>query len=241
MIRIAVINEKESEQNLVQTALALHSDFEVVGYGRDGFDALKLVSKFKPDIMIMDTHLSDVNETELIPLLRIKSPHIAFLILTSFTEEVHISKMINLGITAYLLKETDMDTLPLAIRTLHNGGYFFSPRVSDKVFHILLDMIKTNKASEKPMQSATNTRSLLGLGKAPPQNKLAVDFSRVELRLILLVAQGYSSEDIAGRLNLSGGTIRNYLSAMLQRTGLRNRTQLAMFAIKNGLISQPHN
>jgi DNA-binding NarL/FixJ family response regulator len=236
MIRIVIVDEKESERTLVQNALELQSDFEVAECGRDGFDALQLVSKLKPDVMIMD-HLCDVNITDFIPLLRSKSPQTAFLILTSLTEEAHISKMLNLGITAYLLKEADMDTLPLAIRTLCNGGHFFSPKVRDKVFHILLDMIKTKKASEKPAQLAPAKQ---GLGKTCPQNTTGVEFSRVELRLIPLVVQGCSSEEIASRLSLSGGTVRNYLSTMLQKTGQRNRTQLAMFAVNNGLSSQPH-
>ncbi|MDR2537596.1 MAG: response regulator transcription factor [Treponema sp.] len=237
MIRIVIVEEKELEQKLVQTTLAFHSDFEVVGYGKDGFDALILVSKLKPDIMIMDTRLSDTNGIELIPLLKNKSPHTAFLILTSLTEEAHLSKIINLGITAYLLKETDMDTLPLAIRTLHKGGHFFSPKVHDKVFHTLLDMIKTNKASDKSSSSATATWPQ-GLGKTRSQKAVNVKFSTVEQQLIALVVQGYSSEEIADRLCLSGGTVRNYLSAMLQKTGQRNRTQLAMFVVNNGLLNQ---
>jgi DNA-binding NarL/FixJ family response regulator len=223
--------------SLVQKALALHSDFEVVGCGRDGFDALKLVGKLKPDVMIMDTHLCDINITELIPLLRSKSPQTAFLILTSLTEEAHISTMLNLGVTAYLLKETDMDTLPLAIKTLYNEGHFFSSKIRDKVFRILLDMINTKKEPEKPAQPVPAKQEL---EKTHPQNTTAVKFSRVELRLIPLVVQGYSSEEIANNLSLSGGTVRNYLSTMLQKTGQRNRTQLAMFAVNNGLSSQPH-
>ncbi|MDR1324403.1 MAG: response regulator transcription factor [Treponema sp.] len=240
MIRIVIVDEKETEQKLVQKTLAFHSDFEVVGYGKDGFDALTLASKLKPDIMIMDTCLSYTSGIELIPLVKSKSSHTAFLILTSLTEEAQLSKIINLGITAYLLKETDMDTLPLAIRTLHKGGHFFSPKVHDKVFHTLLDMIKTNKASDKSSLLMATTWPQ-GLGKTRSQKMVNVKFTATELRLISLVVQGYSSEEIADRLCLSGGTVRNYLSAMLQKTGQRNRTQLAIFAVNNGLLSQSRN
>ncbi|MDR0635953.1 MAG: response regulator transcription factor [Treponema sp.] len=240
MIRIVIIDERESDRKFVQTTLSLHSDFEVVGYGKDGYDALILVSKLKPDIMIMDTRLSDTNGIELIPLLKSKSLYTAFLILTSLTEEAHLSKVINLGITAYLLKEADMDTLPLAIRTLHKGGHFFSPKVHDKVFHTLLDMIKTNKASDKHSSLGTAAWPQ-GLGKMRSQKMVNIKFTAVEQRVISLVVQGYSSEEIADRLCLSGGTVRNYLSAMLKKTGQRNRTQLAIFVMKNGLLSQPRN
>jgi DNA-binding NarL/FixJ family response regulator len=240
MIQIVIVNEKESEQKLVQAILALHPDFEVVGHGKNGFDALSLVSELKPDIMIMDTRLGGISGAELISLLKSKSPHTAFLILTSLVEEAHISKVINLGITAYLLKETDMDILPLAIRTLHKGGHFFSPKVHDEVFHTLLDMIKTNKASDKPSPLASTAWSQ-GLGKKHSQKAVNVKFSAVERQLIALVVQGYSSEEIAERLCLSGGTVRNYLSAMLQKTGQRNRTQLAVYAINNGLLNKSHN
>ncbi|MDR1400415.1 MAG: response regulator transcription factor [Treponema sp.] len=240
MIRIVIIDGKESEQQRVQATLAFHSDFEVVGHGKDGFDALTLVGKLTPDIMIMDTRLSDTNGIKLIPLLKSKSPYTAYLILTSLAEEAHLTKIINLGITAYLLKETDMDTLPLAIRTLYTGGHFFSPKVHDKVFHTLLDIIKTNKAADT-RSSLTDAAWPKGLGKARSQKTVNVKFSAAEQRLISLVVQGYSNEEIAERLSLRGGTVRNYLSAMIQKTGQRNRTQLVVFALNNGLLPQSRN
>ncbi|MDR2418253.1 MAG: response regulator transcription factor [Treponema sp.] len=239
MIRIVIVEEKESEQKLVQKILAPHSDFEVVGYGGNGFDALSLVSELKPNIVIMDTRLGGINGVELISLLKSKSLHTAFLILSTHTEEAYLGKIINLGITAYLLKETDMNTLPQAIRTLHKGGHFFSPLVHDKVFHTLLDMIKT-KASDNPSPLASVAWSQ-SLGKTHSQKMMNVKFSTIEKRLIALVVQGYSSEEIADHLCLSGGTIRNYLSMLLQKTGQRNRTQLALFAINNGLLNKSYN
>lgn len=233
MARIVIVNENESEQKLVRTILARQSDFEVVGYGKNGYDALTLVIKLKPDIMIMDTRLSDTNEIELIPLLKSKSPHTAFLILTSHTETTYISKIIDLGITAYLHKETDMDTLPQAIKTLLKGEYFFSPKIHDKVVHTLLDMIKTKKASDKP------STWLKKLEKMYSQKSVKVKFTAIEQQALSLAIQGCLNKEIAARLRLCDGTVRNYFSAMLKKTGKRSRTQLAVFAVNNELLSQP--
>jgi DNA-binding NarL/FixJ family response regulator len=240
MIRIVIVNEKESERKFVQALLACHSDFEVVGHGQDGYAALKLIDALKPDIMIIDAHLSDTSGIKLIPLIKsnpLYTTKIGFLLLTSFTEEAQLSKLINHGITAYLLKETDMETLPQAVRTLHKEGHFFSPKVHDKVFRILLEMIRMYKDFNNPSASAGNTW-LRRDGKTRSQQTMHIKFSATEWRLIALIVQGYSSEEIAECLSLSGGTIRNYVSAILRKTGQRNRTQLVMFLVNNELLNQ---
>jgi DNA-binding NarL/FixJ family response regulator len=226
MIRIVVIDERESDRNLIQTTLSLQSDFEVVGCGKDGFDALKLTSGLKPDVVIMDTSLSDFEGTEIIPLLKSKVPHVALLVLTDLEDESHICKIAGLDISGYLLKSVDMDKLISAVRSVSKGERFLSAKILDKAYCILANMLRNHEPQAKTAS------------KKPQRVTIPSNLSRVELRLMVFVAQGCSTREIAETMCLSAGTVRNYLSVVMQKTGLKNRSQMATFALKAGLIKE---
>jgi DNA-binding NarL/FixJ family response regulator len=226
MIRIVVIDERESDRNLIQTTLSFQSDFEVVGCGKDGFDALKLTTGLKPDVVIMDIGLSDFEGMEIIPLLKSKVPQVALLILTDLEDESHICKVAGQDINGYLLKSVDMDKLISAIRSIYNGERFLSAKILDKAYCILADMLKNHEPRVKTAS-----------GK-PQRVSIPSNLSRMELRLMAFVAQGCSTREIAETMCLTTGTVRNYLSVVMQKTGLKNRTQMATFALKAGLVKE---
>jgi DNA-binding NarL/FixJ family response regulator len=226
MIRIAIIDDRESERNQVQNTLALQSDFEVVGCGKDGFDALKLTAGLQPDVVIMDIGLSDFEGTEIIPLLKSKVPKVALLILTNLEDESHICKVAGQDINGYLLKSMDMDKLINAVRSIRNGERFLSAKILDKAYCILVGMLRNHDPQVKNAQ-----------GK-PQRVNIPSNLSRMEIRLMAFVAQGCSTREIAANMCLSTGTVRNYLSVVMQKTGLKSRTQMATFALKAGLVKE---
>jgi DNA-binding NarL/FixJ family response regulator len=226
MIRIVVIDERESDRNLIQTLLSFQSDFEVVGCGKDGFDALKLTAGLQPDIVIMDIGLSDFEGTEIIPLLKSKVPQVALLILTDLEDESHICKVAGQDINGYLLKSIDMDKLLNAVRSICNGERFLSVKILDKAYCILADMLRKHEPQARIAQ------------EKPQRVNIPSNLSRMELRLLAFVAQGCSTREIAANMCLSTGTVRNYLSVVMQKTGLKNRTQMATFALRAGLVKE---
>ncbi|MDR2484912.1 MAG: response regulator transcription factor [Treponema sp.] len=233
MIKIIIIDKQNSDRNRTHAVLSCQSDFEVVGLGQDGYDALKLAGKVKPDIAILDICLDFIDGTESIPLLKAKSPATAILLLTSLEDEEHICKAVSCDVQGYLLKETDMDTLAAAIRLIHGGGRFISSKINGKVYHILSTMLKNR---DRLNEYAPFQHRLFQNASILKDTILPAGISKIEIQIMAGIGQGHSTKEIAEYLCLSVGTVRNYISSAMQKAGLQHRTQIPLFALKNGLI-----
>jgi DNA-binding NarL/FixJ family response regulator len=222
MIRVVVVDDQESDRNSTARVLSRNDDFEVAGLGKDGFDALRLISDLKPHVAVMD-FLKD--SAELIPLLKSKFPAAAIILLTSCEDERHICGAMGYNVSGYLLKNTDLDKLAAAVRVVHGGGTFFNPRIIDKTLHIFSDIVRHRQIFQGIL---ANT---LQRGSTMPSN-----MTRMELQIMACIGQGFTTREMAENLSLSIGTVRNYISHVLQKTGLRNRNQVASFAIRHDLV-----
>jgi DNA-binding NarL/FixJ family response regulator len=228
MIKIVIIDKQEADRNCTKAILSSQDDFIVLDQGKDGYDALRMVERLKPDIAILDICLDVVDGPEIIPLLRCRSPKTAVLFLTSLKDEEHICKALYHEVRGYLLKDRDMYALAEAIRLVHKGGRFISPQINDKVYHILSGLLKNQGYAAVQYQSAKTVHDDMTIPS---------EISRTELKIMTCVSQGYSTKEIAENLQLTTGTVRNYLSTAMQKAGLQHRTQIPLFAIKNGLIT----
>jgi DNA-binding NarL/FixJ family response regulator len=203
--------------------LSTQGDFEVLGVGKDGYEAIKLVDSLKPDIALIDINLHFIDGARVIPILKDRSPTTAIIIHTSFDSEEHIHTAICSGASGYLLKGPEIDNIAEKIRTIHKGGSLMTPEITTKVFRMFSKLAK-------------NTYKLPGVYPIPKVNRpLPSNISKIELRIMSFIGQGLSNREIAQQLCLREGTIRNYISSVLQKTALRDRTQVAIFAIHNGL------
>lgn len=228
MITIVIIDKQEADRNRTHAILSSQNDFAVLAQGKDGYDALKKIERFKPDIAILDICLDIINGPEIIPLLRCKSPETAVLFLTSLEDEEHICKILRHDVRGYLLKDRDMDALPAAVRLVHKGGRFISSKINDKVYHILTRLLKNQEGPQEfRRQSAKTVHDDITIPNG---------ISRRELKVMTYVCQGYSTKEIAENLSLTAGTVRNYLSAAMQKAGLQHRTQVPLFIMRNGLL-----
>jgi DNA-binding NarL/FixJ family response regulator len=224
MIRVVIVDVQESDRNSTARALSCNDDFELVGLGRDGFDAFRLVSHLKPDVAVMDFG-KDSNETSVIPLLKRKFPAMAIILFTSWEDERHVCEAMGYKVSGYLLKHTDMDKLAAAVRVVHGGGTFFNPRIIDKTLRIFSDVVRHKHIFRDILANTLQQGSII------PSN-----MTKIELKLIACIGQGFTTREMAKNLSLSTGTVRNYISQVLQKTGLRNRNQVASFAIKHDLV-----
>ncbi|MDR2518360.1 MAG: response regulator transcription factor [Spirochaetaceae bacterium] len=227
MISIVAIAAEEADLNGILARFSSQNDFLVRGRGKNGYDALKLVEKMRPDVAVLDICLDMAGGLELIPLLKRKSPQTALLFLSArYDESAVCEAVIREDVRGYLLKNADMDSLIFAVRRASEGGRFISPGINEQVYRILAKLLKT--AKEYPTATPQ--------GKAG--NAALTRISATELRIFASIGQGYSTKEIAEELRLAPGTVRNYISSAMQKTGLRQRTEIPLFALKNGMIKQ---
>ncbi len=224
MIRVAIVDDQELVRDSLRILLSAQADLEVVGIGKDGYDALRLVEKLKPDVLLLDIRMPIMDGVEATATLKKKSPETSIIILTTFDDDEYVLKAIRNGASGYLLKSSGMDELAQAIRTVHSGGSLMTPEIATKAFRLFSEL-----ARERGPSSSGHRSELDGA-------ILPSELSRTEVRIMAMVGAGRSNKEIAAELDFSDGTMRNYISAILQKTGLRDRTQLAIFAVRNGMV-----
>jgi DNA-binding NarL/FixJ family response regulator len=212
MIRIVIVDEKDSDRGDTEKILSAQRDFKIVATGRDGYEAIRLVDHYRPDMLLLDIHLSYLDGVKTASILTARYPHMTVIILTRLDDVRQMRNAINSGVAGYLSKNDDMEKLAEVIRVIHGGNCLIFPR------------------------------AVMGLDQEEPRPKADPQFpfnlSRVELQIIRHIGEGLENQEIAEKMRLKMGTIRNHISVILQKTTLRNRTQLAIFAVQNGLAKE---
>lgn len=203
------------DQAIVRDGLALllklEPDIEVLGTAEDGAAAVEMVAKERPDLILMDLKMPVMNGVEATRQIKAKYPEVKVLVLTTYDDDEWVFDAIRAGASGYLLKDTPRDELVKAIRGTAAGRTFLDPSVAGKVLE---------QVSSHQTQPATLITSKL---------------TDREIEVLRLIAQGLSNADIADRLFLSEGTVRNHVSAILAKLGVSDRTQAAVIAIQHGL------
>lgn len=186
----------------LKTILEASGQVTVLGTGTDGTDAVKLYRKYEPDILLTDIQMKTKSGLEATEEILKDFPDARILLLTTFSDDEYIVKALKLGAKGYLLKQDYESILP-ALKAVASGQTVFGTEIISKI----PELIKN-----------TNTFDYTVYG-----------ISEKEFSIIRLVADGYSNKEIASELFLSEGTVRNYLSTILEKLNLRDRTQLAVF------------
>jgi DNA-binding NarL/FixJ family response regulator len=220
MIKIVIADGQDVYRDNVKSFLSTQKDFEIIGTGKDGYEAIKLTVALQPDIVLMDIHLPLIDGAWVSAILKFRSPATSVIILSDFTDDEDIQRAICNGVAGYLVKASDLDYLARVIRIVYNGDCFLSPKIVTRVFRFI-STIATHKTLPIP-----------GNDKMP-----FPEISAVETLIMSYIGQGLSNKEIAEKLKLKQGTIRNHISAILKKTNLRDRTQIAIFAITRGLTS----
>ncbi|MDR0410897.1 MAG: response regulator transcription factor [Treponema sp.] len=217
MVKIIVIGM--FEQDRIYKILSSHSEFEIIGLGNDNYDAIRLINSRKPDVIILTSCLKSSEDGEIIPLIKSKSPKTAVILLITCTDEECIYRAIAFGASAYLLKD-DIDALCYAVNEVHHGGRFMGVNVTTKVLP-LFSRIVANRSRfvENKPQSVPKT------------------ISYVELRIMILITKGFSTKEIAEKLHMTLGTIRNYISSIMRKINVQNRNQVGVFVLKSKLLA----
>jgi DNA-binding NarL/FixJ family response regulator len=221
MIRIGIVDDQDLVRDSLKILLSAQDDFEVVGIGKDGYEALKLVENYHPDVLLLDIRMPIMDGVEATAMLKARSPNTSIIILTTFDDDEYVLNAIRNGASGYLLKSSAMDELAKAIRTVHAGGSLMTPEIATKAFKMFSEIVK-----EYPKK----------ITSVKDETTLPCNLNKTELEIISHIGNGLANKEIASILKLSEGTVRNYISSILQKTGLRDRTQIAIFAVRHKMV-----
>jgi DNA-binding NarL/FixJ family response regulator len=214
-IRILLVDDQRLMREGLRILLELETDLEVVGEAVDGGAALDAYARLEPDVVLMDVRMPGMDGVEATWRLRERWPDARIMILTTFDDDEYVFEGLRAGALGYLLKDVSGHDLADAVRTIAAGGALIEPSVARRVVTEFARM-------------APPTR--------PPDEGLAEPLSEREREILRLLAQGLSNREIAARLSLAHGTVKNYVTTILQKLGVRDRTQAALRARELGLL-----
>lgn len=201
-MRIIIVDDDVFVSGALKTILEADKDITVAGIGTDGRDAVELYRKEKPDVLLMDIRMERMSGLEAAREILMEDKEAKILLLTTFSDDEYIVKALKYGVKGYLLKQDYNSILP-ALLAVHTGQSVFGTEITKK----LPLLLKEKKDFDYK----------------------AYDLSSKEYEVITLVAEGLSNKEIASEMFLSEGTVRNYISDVLDKLGLRDRTQLAVY------------
>ena len=237
MIRtVVIITHKQDRERLI-SLLSADSDIKVLASGRDGYDAIKLIDSLKPDIAILDNYLEFIKGEQISPVLKLHSPSTAIIILVGRINDYQLFRAASNEVSGFVHKETDLNILPKIIKWVYKGGCFISPALAGKVLNLLSmsNPENANKGGSAANKSRNKIPAKLNLKNHPVEDPTGT-LSRMELRILAYVGEGLTSNEIARKLGLKVGTVRNYISSVMRKTGLRNRSQMARYAFCCGIV-----
>ena len=223
MIRILIVDSHEEYRNKLCEFLSNQNDFTVVGLGGDSYTAIKLVDSLKPDIVLMDTNLPLGDGIKTAALIKYRSPRTSIIVNWDGKDKRVFSNIFN-SISGYITKEPGNKLLCHGIRAVYYGGSLVAPEIAKKIKTITAGL--TENMLNSHITKERNDRSIAILPRS---------ISRSEMQIMGYVGLGYTNKEIAKKLCLTEGTIRNYISSVLHKTGFRDRTQVAIYAVKAGL------
>ncbi|CUX37798.1 response regulator transcription factor [Clostridium sp. C105KSO13] len=216
MIKVLIADDQELIRQSLEIVLNSKKDIEVSGIAADGQEVIQSVRKNKPDIVLMDVRMPKMDGVSCTKIIKEVYPQVKIIILTTFDDDEYVFNALKYGASGYLLKGVSMDELCDAIRTVYSGRAMINPDIAAKVLKLFSQMAQTNYT-------------------IPVEEKSIKALTKTEWKLIFQVEKGASNKEIADALNLSEGTVRNYLSAILNKLNLRDRTQLAIWAVQTGV------
>lgn len=222
MIKVMIADDQELIRDSLKIVLEQNGDMQVSALASDGQECLDLIEQDRPDVILMDVRMPEVDGVQATRIIKEKYPEVSIIILTTFDDDEYVFNALKYGASGYMLKGVSVSELSSAIRTVASGGAMINPEVVTKVVKLFSQMAKKGGASASTVET---------LGGAEL-------FSRTERNIALLVGHGFSNKEIADQLSLSEGTVRNGLSSVLSKLGLRDRTQLAIWAVQTGLAAE---
>lgn len=209
-IKIMIADDHHMIREGLKQLLEIDGDIKVISEASDGVECLDLLNHIRPDVLLLDINMPDKNGLEVLEEIRKKKMNIKVLVLTIHNEVEYLLRAVEIGIEGYILKDSESSVLKKAIFAIHNGETFIQPSLTP-----MLNSKMVERDSDKQKID---------------------DLTRRELDVLKLLAQGMFNKEIATTLDISERTVKNHVSNIFKKIDVADRTQAAVFAIRNNLI-----
>ena len=215
MIKIVIADDLSMLRRGIQVVLETDSEIEVCGLASNGKEAFELCDEHHPDVVLMDMRMPDFDGSYGTRKIKESFPDVKVLVLTTFDDDETVAEAMSSGADGYILKEMESEKIIQAVKAVSSGINVFGPNVYSGI---------QKKITEAPKPSS------------PEGNDAVSELSPREREIMVLIAEGLDNKNIAAKLFLAEGTVRNNISRMLDKLGLKDRTQIAVYAVKNNII-----
>ncbi len=205
-IRLVIVDDHAVVRQGLRMYLGMDDDFEIIGEGSNGEQAIQLVEELQPDVVLMDLLMPAMDGVTAIGIIKKKHPEIEIIALTSVLEDNAVVGAIRAGAIGYLLKDTDMPELVTAIKAAAEGQVQLSPKAAAR-------LMREIRAPESPEK-----------------------LTEREVDVLRLLAQGKANKEIAYMLGIGAKTVKSHVSSILAKLGVASRTQAALYAASIGLV-----
>ncbi|MFL0505602.1 response regulator [Ureibacillus sp. 179-F W5.1 NHS] len=212
-IKILVVEDQTIVRNGLKMIIEQDDRYEIVGVASNGLEALQIVRNLHVDLVLMDIRMPEMNGIEATKKIKAQFPDMKIIILTTFDDDAYAYETLKDGANGFLLKSSEPTKLLSSIQSVMDGGLVLQEDVAAKLMPKLL---KQTVSSNTPTQN--------------------IPLTERELKIVKLIGEGKTNKEIANCLFLSVGTVKNHITHILQELDLRDRTQLAIYAVKKGIV-----
>jgi DNA-binding NarL/FixJ family response regulator len=217
VIRVCVVDDQTLVRQGIRHLLELSPEVTVVAEASDGDEALAIVESAPPDVLLLDLRMPGRDGIATLTAMRERGAMVPTLVLTTFDDDELVLRALRAGAHGYLLKDVTLDEVIGAVRTLAGGGTLIRPALTERLL----------RASERLPEPS-------GIDDLPPPRPL----TEREREILRLLAGGYANREIAAALHLAEGTVKNHVSSLLTKLGVRDRTLAVLRALHHGLLTE---
>ena len=210
-VNILLADDHKMVREGIRCLLENVPEFNVVGEAADGYECISLVNKTKPNIVLLDIDMPDMNGIEALRVIKEQKMLCKVIMLTRHNEIDYLMKALEIGCDGYILKESSFDTLKKAIFKVYSGNKYIEPN--------MMPLLNAN------MQEKSTVKKKIS------------ELTRREIDVLKMIASGSFNKEIASTLNISERTVKNHVSNIFKKIEVSDRTQAAVFAIKNGILT----
>lgn len=218
MTRVIIAEDQKLLRESFKNIIENNSDIKVVACATNGNEAYDLCKEYMPDVVLMDLSMPICNGTEATKLIKAELPSVKVLVLTASNDKSDVTDAISNGADGYILKDISTEELILSIKSTSLGLGIIT---KDILSPMILNLRKENKKAKK---------------KIIDINGINISLTERELKIVSMIVDGKDNKEIASSLFIAEGTVKNIITEIISKLTLRDRTQLAVYAVKNGLV-----